>query len=407
MKDLQNDKVEYHRSYSLHGLLDVQVKGNEIVIKTTDAEFKDIKHNESSIKKISLNVGTKIDLSGDLTMLGDGMYYLENKDMVITSINHEGISLNPNEVELAIEGDPLSSTNNHISISTSRTIPYDGGLSGSVSKLVADIKSETLPHIAKDKEERWAGLLISSVLEPLLYFTLPTLNHTFIHAAGLINKDKGLLIIGHSNVGKTSLALEMVMNGYSFLGDDLTILSNKGEILSFPKPVKLEGHNITERPEILSKIKENMGTNEKLFFKILTSYLKKKSRSISASVNIEDVLEKPVISSSHNINHVIHIKRYSGDSLIVKEMTLEESVKEAALNLFWEFECQEYRYTKPFYAFKRAHGEDYMKYLEEHHNHIMNIISKSFSKTKSHLIKIPAKSTTDDIYKAVEKLQTS
>lgn len=407
MKDLQNDKVEYHRSYSLHGLLDVQVKGNEIVIKTTDAEFKDIKHNESSIKKISLNVGTKIDLSGDLTMLGDGMYYLENKDMVITSINHEGISLNPNEVELAIEGDPLSSTNNHISISTSRTIPYDGGLSGTVSKLVADIKSETIPHIAKDKEERWAGLLISSVLEPLLYFTLPTLNHTFIHAAGLINKDKGLLIIGHSNVGKTSLALEMVMNGYSFLGDDLTILSNKGEILSFPKPVKLEGHNITERPEILSKIKENMGTNEKLFFKILTSYLKKKSRSISASVNIEDVLEKPVISSSHNINHVIHIKRYSGDSLIVKEMTLEESVKEAALNLFWEFECQEYRYTKPFYAFKRAHGDDYMKYLEEHHNHIMNIISKSFSKTKSHLIKIPAKSTTDDIYKAVEKLQTS
>lgn len=407
MKDLQNDKVEYHRSYSLHGLLDVQVKGNEIVIKTTDAEFKDIKHNESSIKKISLNVGTKIDLSGDLTMLGDGMYYLENKDMVITSINHEGISLNPNEVELAIEGDPLSSTNNHISISTSRTIPYDGGLSGTVSKLVADVKSETLPHIAKDKEERWAGLLISSVLEPLLYFTLPTLNHTFIHAAGLINKDKGLLIIGHSNVGKTSLALEMVMNGYSFLGDDLTILSNKGEILSFPKPVKLEGHNITERPEILSKIKENMGTNEKLFFKILTSYLKKKSRSISASVNIEDVLEKPVISSSHNINHVIHIKRYSGDSLIVKEMTLEESVKEAALNLFWEFECQEYRYTKPFYAFKRAHGDDYMKYLEEHHNHIMNIISKSFSKTKSHLIKIPAKSTTDDIYKAVEKLQTS
>lgn len=407
MKDLQNDKVEYHRSYSLHGLLDIQVKGNEIVIKTTDAEFKDIKHNESSIKKISLNVGTKIDLSGDLTMLGDGMYYLENKDMVITSINHEGISLNPNEVELAIEGDPLSSTNNHISISTSRTIPYDGGLSGTVSKLVADVKSETLPHIAKDKEERWAGLLISSVLEPLLYFTLPTLNHTFIHAAGLINKDKGLLIIGHSNVGKTSLALEMVMNGYSFLGDDLTILSNKGEILSFPKPVKLEGHNITERPEILSKIKENMGTNEKLFFKILTSYLKKKSRSISASVNIEDVLEKPVISSSHNINHVIHIKRYSGDSLIVKEMTLEESVKEAALNLFWEFECQEYRYTKPFYAFKRAHGDDYMKYLEEHHNHIMNIISKSFSKTKSHLIKIPAKSTTDDIYKAVEKLQTS
>ena len=407
MKDMQNDKIEYDRSYSLHGLLNIRVKGNEIVTKTTDAEFKDIKNDRNSKKNINLNVGIKIDLSGDITMLGDGMYYLENKDMIITSINNEGISLNPNEIELIIEGDPLCASNNNISISTPRTIPYDGGLSGSVSRIVADIKSDTLPHIAKDKEERWTGLLISSVLEPLLYFTLPTLNHTFIHAAGLVNNDKGILIIGHSNVGKTSLALEMVMNGYSFLGDDLTILSNNGEILSFPKPVKLEGHNITERPEILSKIKENMGTNEKLFFKMLTSYLKKKSRSLSTSVSIQDILENPSISSSHNINHVIHIKRYSGDTLIVKEMSMEESVKEAALNLFWEFECQEYRYTKPFYAFKRAHGEDYMKFLEEHHNDIVKILSQSFSKVKSHLIKIPAKSTTDDTYKAVEKLQIS
>ena len=148
-----------------------------------------------------------------------------------------------------------------------------------------------------------------------------------------------------------------------------------------------------------------MGTNEKLFFKILTSYLKKKSRSISTSVSIEDILETPTISSKHNINLVIHIKRYSGDSLIVTEMTAEESVKEAALNLFWEFECQEYRYTKPFYAFKKVHGEDYAKFLEEHHNHIENILSVSFSKVKSYLIKIPAKSTTHDIYEAVEKLQ--
>ena len=173
MTDRQNDDVEYDRSYSLHGLLCIRVKGSEIVTKITDAEFKDTKNDNSSTKNINLNVGMKIDLPGDLTMLGDGMYYLEDKDMIITSINNEGISLNSNEIELVIEGDPFSSSNNNISISTPRTMPYDGGLSGSVSRIVADIKSDTLPHIAKNKEERWAGLLISSVLEPLLYFTLP------------------------------------------------------------------------------------------------------------------------------------------------------------------------------------------------------------------------------------------
>lgn len=405
--NVEYNNVEYNRSYSLHGLLCIRIQGSEIVVKTTDAEFRDAKMDQSSIKNINLNVGTKIDLSGDLTMLGDGMYYLEDKDMIITSINNEGISLKPEEIELVIEGDPFSAKNNNISISTPRTIPYDAGLSGSVSRIVADIKADTIPHIAKNKEERWAGLLISSVLEPLLYFRLPTLDHTFIHAAGLVHDGKCLLIIGHSNVGKTSLALEMVMNGYSFLGDDLTILSSKGEMLSFPKPVKLEGHNITERPEILSRIKEKMGTREKLFFKILTSYLKKKSRSVSASVSIGDVLENPNMSSQHSIHHVVHIKRYSGNDLIVKEMSIEESVKEAALNLFWEFECQEYRYTKPFYAFKKAHGEDYTTFLEEHHSHIKDILAASFSKVKSYMIKIPASATTHDIYDAVEQLQNS
>ena len=407
MTDVQSNKIEYTRSYSLHGLVSIKIHGGKFVVKTTDDEFGNSTSDEDSQKNIYLNVGMKIKLSGDITMLGDGMYYLEDKNAIVTSINNEGISLKPEEIELVIEGDPLSVDNKNISINTPRSIPFEGGLSGGVSRVVADIKADTLPHIAKNKEERWASVLISSVLEPLLYFTLPTLDHTFIHAAGLAYDNKGLLIIGHSNVGKTSLALEMVSNGYSFLGDDLTILSNNGKILNFPKPVKLEGHNITEKPEILSRIKEKMGTNEKLFFKMLTSYMKNRSRSVSTSVSIEDVLENPNICSNCSLTHVVHIKRYTGSKLVVKEISHEESVKEAALNLFWEFESQEYRYTKPFYAFKKAHGEDYVTFLEEHHNHIKNILNTSFAKVKSYMIKIPSSATTRDIYHAITQLQNS
>ncbi len=407
MSDVRNTDIKYDRSYSLHGLISIKIRGSEIVAKITDAEFRDAMSDDSSKKTININVGMKIDLTGDITMLGDGMYYLEDKDAVVTSINNEGISLRSDEIELIIEGDPLSINNNNISISTPRTIPFEGGLSGGVSRIVADIKANTIPHISMNKEERWASMLISSVLEPLLYFTLPSLDHTFVHAAGLVHDNKGLLIIGHSNVGKTSLALEMVMDGYSFLGDDLTILSSKGDILSFPKPVKLEGHNIMERPEILSKIKEKMGTNEKIFFKMLTSYLKKKSRIISTSVNIEDILENPSICSRSSLNCVVHIKRYTGSDLTVQEITPEESVKETALNLFWEFECQEYRYIKPFYAFKKIHGEDYTTFLEEHHSHIKDILTASFVKVKSYLIKIPASATTNDIFDAVKQIQNA
>lgn len=349
----------------------------------------------------------KIDLPNDLTTLGDGMFYSENKDAIITSINKEGVSLRPDEIELVIEGDPLSVKSKSININTPRNTPYEGGLSGGVSRTVADIKADTIPHIAKNKEERWASMLISSVLHPILYFTLSTLSHTFVHAAGLARDDKGILIIGHSNVGKTSLALEMVMNGYSFLGDDLVILSNKGEILSFPKPVKLEGHNITERPEVLRRIKERMGPKEKIFFKMLTSYLKNKSRTVSAIVSIEDVVENPHIISRSSLTHVIHIKRYTGHEIVTNEISHEESVKEAALNLFWEFECQEYRNTKPFYAFKKAHGEDYTTFLEEHHDRIKDILTASFANVKSYLIEVPTGTTTHDIHNTIKQLLSS
>lgn len=407
MTNGKNNLVEYERSYSLHGLVSTKVRGSEIVAKTIETEFGDSKLDENSAKNINLNVGMKIDLSGDMTMLGDGIFYFKDKDVVVTSINKEVVSLRLDEIELVIEGDPLSAKSKNISISTPRTIPYEGGLSGGVKRIVADIKAGTIPHITKNKEERWASMLVSSVLDPALYFALPTLDHTFVHAAGLAHGDKGLLIIGHSNVGKTSLALEMVMNGYSFLGDDLVILSKKGDILSFPKPVKLEGHNITERPEILRKVKEGMGAKEKLFFKILTSYLKNKSRTVSAIVSIGDVLENPNMCSRSGLSHVIHIKRYTGRDLIAKEITPAESVTEAALNLFWEFECQEYRNTKPFYAFKRAHGEDYITVLEEHHNRIKDILAASFANVKSYLVKIPASATTHDVYGAVEQLLNS
>ena len=50
MKDVQNEKIEYDRSYSLHGLLNIRVKGDKIVTKTTDAEFENTKNDRNSKK---------------------------------------------------------------------------------------------------------------------------------------------------------------------------------------------------------------------------------------------------------------------------------------------------------------------------------------------------------------------
>ncbi len=91
----KNNLVNYDHSYSIHELVSIRVRGSENVVKTIGTEFGDSKPDAHSTKNINLNIGMKIDLPNDLTTLGDGMFYSENQDVIITSINKEGVSLKP------------------------------------------------------------------------------------------------------------------------------------------------------------------------------------------------------------------------------------------------------------------------------------------------------------------------
>ncbi len=393
------------RTYSLHGLLSIKFSGSETVMRAADSEFGDLPdaRSDTAKKSISLGVGTQVDLEGTPVALGEGIFYIEGRDAIILSAG-KSTTLRPENVELVVEGNPLAAGNMSVSIATPLTVQRNRGVSAGVSETIADLKADTLPHLAKSKEERWTNMIITAVLEPLLYFTLPALGCTFVHGAGLARDGKGVLVIGHSGVGKTSLALEMVSDGYSFFGDDLVILSREGEMLSFPKRIKLEGWNITERPEVLSKIKEKMGTKEKLFFKMFRSYFKDSPSSISTTASIGDIIENPEMGTRSRLHHIVHVKRYGGSEFVTKDIPLPESVSETALNLFWEFENQDYRNVKLFYAFMRLQRQDHVGFLEEHHRSVSETLAQSFRDARSSIMMVPASATVGDTYEALGKL---
>lgn len=72
-------------------------------------------------------------------------------------------------------------------------------------------------------------------------------NHVVFHAASVELKGNGLILIGKIGVGKTTLALNMIKNGYSYLADDVSIVKLTPNIQLLPNPqgLKTGRHYIT------------------------------------------------------------------------------------------------------------------------------------------------------------------
>ena len=62
-----------------------------------------------------------------------------------------------------------------------------------------------------------------------------------IHASGVCFENKGVLILGKSGSGKSSLALSLVANGAQLVCDDRAQLQMKNKILMMTKPPSLPG----------------------------------------------------------------------------------------------------------------------------------------------------------------------
>ena len=80
-----------------------------------------------------------------------------------------------------------------------------------------------------------------------------------IHSASLYYKNKGMLLLGGSKAGKSTLAISCVLNGMHFLAEDQSILDiEKGILSPYPKEIRLRQGALEIIPEI-----ENLITNSK------------------------------------------------------------------------------------------------------------------------------------------------
>jgi hypothetical protein len=90
-------------------------------------------------------------------------------------------------------------------------------------------------------------VLYTNVVEPLIRWALVRKGFALMHGACLSFNGKALFITAQTDTGKTTTILHTLrhnLNQCEFLSDDMTIFSQDGQVMSYPKPLTISQHTV-------------------------------------------------------------------------------------------------------------------------------------------------------------------
>jgi len=89
-------------------------------------------------------------------------------------------------------------------------------------------------------------VLYTNIIEPILRWSFVRKGYALVHAACIADNGRAILVTAKTDTGKTSTILRAVENfGWSFLSDDMTIVSREGTVMSYPKPLTISNHTLS------------------------------------------------------------------------------------------------------------------------------------------------------------------
>ena len=103
-------------------------------------------------------------------------------------------------------------------------------------------------------------MLYTNVVEPILRWTFAERGYALVHAACLADGEDAFLITARTDTGKTTTSLKMLdSTPFSFLSDDLTLVTPDGRVLTYPKPLTISRHTLEAVKTPLLSRRERLG----------------------------------------------------------------------------------------------------------------------------------------------------
>ena len=120
------------------------------------------------------------------------------------------------------------------------------------------------PSRSRPRPRRSCGrsphVLYTNVVEPILRWTFAERGYALVHAACLADRGRAFLLTARTDTGKTTTILKILdSTPYSFLSDDLTLVTPEGRVLTYPKPLTISRHTLRAVKTPLLSRRERMG----------------------------------------------------------------------------------------------------------------------------------------------------
>ncbi|MBW2989886.1 hypothetical protein KY358_06235 [Candidatus Woesearchaeota archaeon] len=102
-------------------------------------------------------------------------------------------------------------------------------------------------------------------LEEILKYKLLKKGIAPIHGSSFVYRDRGVNICAWINGGKTNSLLYFLERGASYISDEFTVLSKRGDLLAYPKRIDLRDFNVMALPTVAG----NLSLGQRIRFRIV------------------------------------------------------------------------------------------------------------------------------------------
>lgn len=399
------------RYYSIHGTLRIRIIGSndpivEIIDKTL-GHFR-AKSGDSDLTLVLGSYPTD-DWSPKGFSVGDRILYDPETEETTVFVNPTKLHPDKNDVEYIVMGD-IRKHKQRVSVYTPRLRSRQGYL-GAIARELRRRNWSRAVFAALDKSfhfvipaESHAALIRLAILEPFLYYRLPQLGYSLMHGSVVSKEGRGILFGGSGHVGKTTLALVFLKNGYSYLGDDLTIADGRGEALTYPEPVRLEAQHLAIFPDLADTISRKISPLARYFFKGRVGSSPAQLLSLMPRMQVNEIFDDVSIDERCQLDLVVLIKRGVVREASTEEIDTKSLADILGAELFWEFEAAAWRHTQYSYCPSCALGRDFIEEQGDLHKKMTSILSGTVEKARKFKLELPINSSIQETSRQVEAL---
>jgi hypothetical protein len=229
-----------------------------------------------------------------------------------------------------------------------------------------------------------------AVLEPFLYYRLPSRGASLVHAAAMSKKGKGILFAGAGHVGKTTFALEMTKRGWTYLGDDLSILTEGGEILAYPEPLRAERHHNFDLARAELDCLGQLGPLQRRMFRRMLRNPSDSFLRMLPRVKIQELIPGAQEGQREALDTVIMIRKGTDAKQGFEKVSQDEMSKMLSAELYWEFDEAPWRHSQYAYSASCAEGRDFIAEAAASHARVVEIIKSALRGAKTYKILLPS-----------------